>query len=311
MIQMKCIKQLASHSVRRLLLCCLLLTAPLKLFALEEPVFTSNESSSHRGIYEAADALTWELTGIVAGITYLGIEEWDWGSASFKFNAEGWFNMDTGSGGADKLGHLYTSYLFDEFLTNQLYKKSGDMHFAARNSAIFSWGLMMFVEAFDGYSSDHGFSYEDVVMNSTGIAISYLKNTVPGLDEKLDLRIEYHPSKGMKGFHPITDYTGLTYSAALKLAGFEALKPTPLKYLELQLGYYAQGFKKEDAPYFADRNSSLYFGIGLNLTEVLFKPVKKYWDKPVLKYADTFFRYYQAPATYVSIDLKNRKGPRR
>lgn len=304
-------KKSVSISTRKLLLCFWLFTFPLALFAIEEPASPLNSSSAKKSILNAADALTWELSGIVAGITYLGIEEWNWGSASFKFNAEGWFNMDTGSGGADKLGHLYTSYLIDEYLTNQLYKKSGDIHFAARNSAIFSWGLMMFVEAFDGYSSDHGFSYEDVVMNTTGIAISYLKNTVPGLDEKIDLRIEYHPSKGMKGFHPITDYTGLTYSAALKLAGFETLKSTPLKYLELQLGYYAQGFKKDDAPYFANRNTSLYLGIGLNLTEVLFKPVKKYWDKPVVNYADTFFRYYQAPATYASIDLKNRKGPRR
>jgi len=271
------------------------------------------QAKSELGILDAASSLSWELTGLVGGIAYLGIEEWNWGSASFSFNSEGWFNMDTGSGGADKLGHLYTSYLFSEFLTNRLYDKSGDIEYSAWNSAVFSWGLMMFVEAFDGYSADHGFSHEDVIMNTTGIAVSYLKNTVPGLDEKLDLRIEYHPSKGMKGFHPITDYTGLRYSLALKLAGFDSIKETPLKFLELQLGYYAQGFKSQDEPYFSKRSANVYLGLGLNLTEVLFKPLKTYWknDNVLLDYSDTFLRYYQMPNTYLRKNINERRGPRR
>jgi hypothetical protein len=41
----------------------------------------------------------------LAGITVIGIQSWKWGSnSSFRFNSEGWFGEDTGSGGADKLG---------------------------------------------------------------------------------------------------------------------------------------------------------------------------------------------------------------
>jgi hypothetical protein len=271
----------------------------------------STETSKHQGIYDAASSLDFELAALVGGIAYLGIAEWDWGSASFSLNDEGFFGMDTGSGGADKLGHLYSAYLIDEYLTSSLYEKSGDRQYAAYNAALFSWGLMMFVELFDGYSSDHGFSYEDVIMNTTGIVISYLRNTIPQLNDKLDLRIEYHPSKGMKGFHPITDYSGLRYSAALRLSGFDKLKDTSMKYFELQLGYHARGFKKEDAPYFDKRLADVYVGLGLNLSELLFKPAKKYWQSKVIDYSDTILRYYQLPGTYLRYDVNERTATRR
>ncbi len=255
---------------------------------------------------EAAKELKWEIGGLAGGILYLGLKEWKWGNSSFKFNNEGFFGMDTGSGGADKLGHLYSSYVMDEFLTDRLYYKTGNRNDAALKGAIFSAGLMLFVEAFDGVSSDHGFSYEDMIMNSTGIGISYLKNTVPGLRDKLDLRVEYHPSKADKG-HPITDYTGYNYSAVLKLGGFKKLKTTPLKYVELQLGYKTRGFKRDDKPYFKKKTTELYAGIGLDLSEALFKPLKKQTDSELVDYADTFFRYYQAPGIYTTSSLQTRE----
>lgn len=269
----------------------------------------NHEKAEELTILEAAKKLKWELGAIVAGVAYLGLENWNWGSSnSFRFVSEGWFGADTGSAGADKLGHMYSSYLLNEVLTKRLIKKTDNKIQAARKSVLFSSSIMLGVEVFDGFSNDHGFSYEDLVLNSAGIGISYLKNTIPGLDEKLDLRIEYHPTEGHSD-HPIIDYSGYTYSAALKLGGFKKLKQTPLKYIELQLGYHAEGFKENDKKYFAEKKTELYFGVGLNLSEVIFKPVKKATGMPFVDYADTFFRYYQAPGTYVSTTLNERKIP--
>jgi len=256
-------------------------------------------------IAEATHELKWELGGLTAGILYLGLKEWNWGSSSFRFNDEGWFGMDTGSGGADKLGHLYSTYIMDEFLTNRLYYKTNNLNDAAFKGAIFSGSLMLLVEAFDGVSSDHGFSYEDLIMDGAGIGISYLKNTVPELRNKLDLRVEYHQSKADTG-HPVTDYTGYNYSAVLKLAGFKQLKTTPFKYFELQLGYHTEGFKRGDKPYFKQKKTKLYAGIGLDLSEALFKPLKKHTDSEWLDYTDTFFRYYQLPGIYTTTSLQTR-----
>jgi len=257
---------------------------------------------------EAADKIKWELTAVAGGVIYLGLNNWNWGSSnSFKFNDEGWFEVDTGSAGADKLGHMYSSYLINEFFTKRLMKKTDDKMNAALYSVYFSSTIMFIVELFDGYSDDHGFSYEDLILNFTGIGISYLKNTVPGLDEKIDLRIEYDRTEE-HGDHPVTDYSGYNYSAVLKLGGFEDLKNTPLKYFELQLGYHAEGFKKNEQYYFPEKRTEVYAGISIDLTEVFFKPLKRYSDSPIIDYGDTFFRYYQSPL-YISTPINERNVP--
>ena len=268
-----------------------------------DPIMESNKTLT---IAEAAKELKWELGGLTGAILYLGLKEWNWGSSSFNFNDEGWFGLNTGSGGADKLGHLYSTYLMNEFLTNRLYQKTGNLEDAAVKGALFSGGLMLLVETFDGVSSDHGFSYEDLIMNGTGIGISYLKNTVPGLRNKLDLRVEYHRSEGDTG-HPITDYSGYNYSAVLKLGGFKRLRTTPLKYFELQLGYHAEGFKKDDRPFMDKKKANIYAGVGLDLSEVFFKPLKTQTDSKLVDYADDFFRYYQMPGIYTTASLQTRE----
>src|SRR4051812_877740 len=70
----------------------------------------------HVGLMDAAFSVPLESVGLVALITYTGFKDWKWGSASFRFNSEGWFGMATGSGGLDKLGHVYGSYMTSELL---------------------------------------------------------------------------------------------------------------------------------------------------------------------------------------------------
>tara|TARA_R110000751_G_scaffold299347_1_gene409951 strand:+ start:6591 stop:7484 length:894 start_codon:yes stop_codon:yes gene_type:complete len=254
-----------------------------------------------------ASAENWlEIVGVFGGITYLGAKEWEWGSSSFKFNEEGWFDMNAGSGGADKLGHLYSSYLMTEFLTHRMSQKGYSVDSSAKYSAYLSWGLMLYVEIFDGYSADHGFSYEDLIANTTGIGVSYLKTKYPDvLGDTLDLRIEYSPSKGMKGFHPITDYSGMKYLAVAKLSGIDIFKNTPLKYLELQAGYYSRGFKKDDRPYTDFKTTEAFIGISLNLSELIFKPYRKNLGK-VGQYADTITQYIQVPGISMRENIKSR-----
>jgi len=264
----------------------------------------------------SAETITWanskkalvdakyEIGAVAGGITYLGAKEWNWGSSSFNSNSEGWFGMDTGSGGMDKLGHMYSSYLIAEAIGNGL-SRQNDADFAATYSALWTSGLMLYVELFDGFSADHGFSYEDVVFNSSGIALSYLRTLNPRFRDLVDYRIDYRPSKGMKGFHPITDYSGMRYLLAVKAAGVPALRDTPLKYLELNLGYMAQGFKKEDAPYIAKRSSEVFVGISFNLDELLFKPFAQQLGT-IGKSASTLSHYYQPRGSYLKTALDKR-----
>lgn len=276
---------------------------PLKIQT--ETPFNSNKD--YQNVWQAGQENWLAIGGLFAGITYLGAKEWAWGSAEFKFNDEGWFGMDTGSGGADKLGHLYSSYAMSEFLTYQMANKGYNAESAALYSAYYSWGLMLYVEIFDGYSKDHGFSYEDLIANSTGIGISYLKTKYPDiLGDTLDLRIEYTPSDGMQGFHPVTDYSGMKYIAVTKLNGFDALKNTPLKYFELQLGYQTRGFKKDDRPYTDHKTTETFVGISINLDELIFKPYKKQLGT-VGQYIQAATHYLQVPGISARTAIHERK----
>jgi hypothetical protein len=104
---------------------------------------------------------------------------------------------------------------------------------------------MTAVEIVDGFAVDHGFAREDMVMNALGAGFSVLRSTIPGLKEKVDFRLQYFPSPD-SSFRPLSDYMGQRYLLAVKLAGFETLEQTPLRYFELQGGYFARGFSKRE-----------------------------------------------------------------
>src|SRR4051812_49206474 len=57
--------------------------------------------------------------GIDAVVLGWGFANWDYGSGGPRFQDEGWFDRETTEGGADKLGHLYTTYVFTHLFAGQ------------------------------------------------------------------------------------------------------------------------------------------------------------------------------------------------
>lgn len=57
-------------------------------------------------------------------ILLAGAFQWDWGGNGISFHNEGWFGEDTSYGGADKMGHYYSSYLMTDLMAS-LYEKRG------------------------------------------------------------------------------------------------------------------------------------------------------------------------------------------
>ena len=255
-------------------------------------VFGQPELSENKRWQSQLSILAPEVAATTAFVTYLGLKSWNWGSSRFKFHDEGWFGFDTGSGGHDKLGHFYSSYIMTEFFYHRYRQKSPDTDASSLYPALFSWLIMFYVEVFDGYSADHGFSYEDLIMNSGGIAFAALRDRFPVLAERLDVRLEYRPSRFFDAKHPVTDYMHQKYLLSLKLAGFKSLASSPLAFLELHFGYYARGFKSSDR-----KEINHFVGVGLNLDELLWRPASRYW-----RYGRTpkyITDYYQIPDSYV------------
>jgi hypothetical protein len=240
-----------------------------------------------------------ETLMILGGLTVKGFVTWNWGPSGFRFNSEGWF--DRGSMGMDKLGHAYSTYMITELITDRVKYKALDPNGAALAAAAVAMTTMLYVEVFDGFSGDHGFSYEDLIADAAGAGLSILRSAVPGLQEKLDFRLEYIPSGNESGFHPITDYSGQKYVLALKLAGFEALRDTPLRFVELQAGYFARGFTQKEKAAGDPVTRDPYVAIGINLQELLFGwPSVR--DTDYGRAGRRIFEYAQVPYTYIATD---------
>jgi len=252
------------------------------------------------GIWRAAGQdfhrIPLEFWSAFTGITVIGIRNWDWGSTSeFRFQDEGWFGMDTGSGGIDKLGHAFTAYGFTNAFADGLIHQGVERRRAATSGAIWSQALMMYVEVFDGYSVDHGFAREDVVMNLSGTTLAWLRNAYPGVGALVDYRQEYYPS-GYKGFNPVGDYAGMKYLFAFKLAGIGRWRATPLRFVEVHAGYYTRGFSQAEKEDGLTRTRHDFIGVGVNLNEVLLGP-RRGPESLFRRTGRSFLEHYQLPLT--------------
>ena len=53
-------------------------------------------------------------------IALWGFQNWNWGTESFHFRTEDWFEEDSDTGGSDKTGHFYMTYLLSRVLASRM-----------------------------------------------------------------------------------------------------------------------------------------------------------------------------------------------
>jgi len=223
--------------------------------------------------------------GVVMG---WGTAFWDYFTVKPVLGDEGWFQRDTKYGGADKFGHMYSTYLWALGFTS-LYEYWGmKEEDALLYGPLTSWTFQFLMEIGDSFSETQGFSYEDVVMNTVGAAFYYVREKYPSVKSKLDLRLEYIPDFNAE-VDFFTQYNSMKYLFALKFSGFEDLEDTPMKYFELQLGYYTRGYSEHEN--YNDQERVIYAGVGINASEVM---KSMGWTK-----TSSILNYYQLPYTYV------------
>lgn len=294
-----------ARSLKLLIMRCIVLLLFLLPALVRADAVPYNQRYGLQTFLDNSETIQWDIAATVVGITTLGIVNWNWGNHSFRFNSEGWFGMDTGSGGTDKLGHAFSSYTLTNVFAERMIHKGIANDQAALTSFLISQSMMMYVEIFDGFSGDHGFSYEDVVLNTAGGALALLRQRYPAVKNHVDYRMEYWPSgyagSGIKGFRPLSDYPGQKYLLAFKWADH----PTPLRFFELQLGYYARGFTKEERQENKTKERTAFAGIGINLA-TLFFGAEKSTDGGYRKIGRTFFEHIEIPHTAVRAEKEIR-----
>lgn len=255
-------------------------------------VFADN---THAGCTETLTAeernqRTVQVTLTGAGVVAAwGVAEWGYFSRQPRATSEDWFGRNSKEGGADKLGHVFSTYATSQGISALLEHWCFTPEEAAWYGSLSSLAILGFMEVGDSFS-DYGFSYEDFIANAIGSAASYYRYRYPELARKIDLRWEF-------GFNPnqtdiLTDYENSKYLIALKLNGFDQFNKGLLKHVELHAGYFARGYAADSAP--DERN--LYMGIGVNLTD--------FFRRRGYSHLATALNYYQPPGTYLSTEMK-------
>jgi len=222
----------------------------------------------------------------VAILTAWGITSWEYGERNPHVKSEGWFSQDTPEGGADKLAHFYASYLAAHGISALCEFWGYSIHKASQYGALSSFGLMTFMEIGDSFSH-YGFSGEDFFMNTLGCYAGYVLYRYPELAKKIDFRIEYTPDFSAKDMS--TDYGNMKFLVAVKMAGFDSIHNSYLRFLEYHLGYYTRGYSDNNK----ENRRNIYVGLGINLSK-LFSDLS--WER-----TSKVFNYYQFPYAYVQV----------
>lgn len=210
--------------------------------------------------------------GYGVGMALYGYNAW-WqdNTGEFHIEGEGWFGETSYRGGADKFGHMYTTYVSTRLLSHAFHRLGNDRPRAQRLASVLVGSTTFAIEVLDGYTEDIGFSWEDLVMDAAGIGAGLVLENRPDLDAKFDFRFHYQRSSAARRLgeeDPASDYSGQTYLFITKLKGFRALrKYRPLHYVELALGYGSRGYWPTDGTQTKQR--SMFYGLSLNVLQVL------------------------------------------
>ena len=236
-----------------------------------------------------------DTTLVSAGIAAWGFTQWKWGTKKFHFHSEGWFDADSKTGGSDKTGHFYMTYLLSRLVASRMQDRGLSLEWASFWGSVSGMTSMTLLEIGDG-TSPYGFSKEDFIADSLGAVLAYFVRAYPKVDEFVDVRFEYWPSGNSEGRTDFTtDYSSMRHLIAFKLLGFDTLKRTPLSLVELQVGYYSRGYRSYDT---VEESQHLYLGIGISLADLARRS-----EINVLK---NTFEFYQPGHTYVETDLWSR-----
>jgi hypothetical protein len=259
------------------------------------------DPAQFRGFGRQLGAVKWEMAAVLAYYTAINGTKLFEDPTAPHFHTEGWFGKSTKNVGVDKLAHAYSAYVISDLIYGRLKHKTGDAPGIAITAAVLASSTMLYTEFWDSIERSAGWSWEDVAFNSLGSGFSVLRNSVPGLDEKLDFRLMIVPNSDIIVTQGKRHFEQQRYFFALKLSGFERFDKSPLRFLELHAGYYGKDFTNEDRAAGIEPKRRIFVGVGINLRELFFKNSRS----RVGRAAGEVLDYFQPPYTALHTHITN------
>lgn len=205
----------------------------------------------------------------------------------FNDNPE-WLQMD-------KAGHIMTSYYMGqvgyEMLRWSGAKKKHSLLFGATLGSFY----LLSMEVLDGFSSDWGFSWGDIIANGIGTGL-FISQEAIWDKQKVVVKFSSHYSPyasyrpEVLGYNSaeriMKDYNGQTYWISGNIASFLPQGNSFIPWLNIAVGYSGEEMiagRPEDEGIYSgvfNRYRQYYLSLDIDFTRI---PVQKPWLKPILR----------------------------
>jgi len=183
----------------------------------------------------------------------------------------------------DKAGHLFSSYHLGRFGAEALQWSGCSKKSQLVYGATIGLAFMSSVEVFDGYSSEWGFSWGDMVANTAGTAL-YVSQELWWKEQRIVPKFSFHATSYASvrpnvlgssfGQQVLKDYNGQTYWLSANLYSFFKESKLP-KWLNVAVGYGADGMitgRSETNALFlypeTQRSRQFYLSLDADLTKI-------------------------------------------
>ena len=283
------------------------------LSAQENSEDTSSElSSSVKMPVNLYDTVTFDKDAApyIRTLTYIsaptfmclyGFLLWGWGAqGNFNLKPETYKGPHAINGAADKYGHSWANYtgkrIFTFFFRASGYSKNR----ANIEGAILMQFTSLVGELGDGFSPNYGFDPYDILFNQFGILFGMLFDWSPTLDRMFTFKWEYFPSERVRNditntdkWDISTDYSDTKIIFTTKLGGIPYLSLTPLRYINIDVGYYTRGYRH--SVYYPSRSRNIFLGFSVNFTIAFGDLLPVGYTSSSLQ---SLFNYYHPPWDY-------------
>jgi uncharacterized protein YfiM (DUF2279 family) len=180
-------------------------------------------------------------TASYIGLNELWYKKYDRSKFHLFNDNDEWMQMD-------KVGHLFSAYTISN-LTSQAYQWAGiSQRKSAWIGAGVGFGYLGCIELLDARSTQWGFSWGDVLANTTG-SLLYISQELLWSEQRITIKFSYTPTE-FADINPdvlgnnfqqriMKDYNGQTYWASFNIHSFMATDAAFPRWLNVAIGYGA------------------------------------------------------------------------
>ena len=226
-----------------------------------------------------------------------------------KFHATSWESDIRRWQQMDKLGHcVHAAYASDLF--SKIYRWAGySAHQSIWMGSLSGWLWMLQMEITDGFFVRWGFSYGDLIANTTGAAFSALRQYFPTQLGGLRFKVSYHTSLAYRQGHYyrpeimiMDDYEGITFWFTANLydmlpTSLQKEYPDILKPIGLAIGHTAKGVARNSL----GGHREILLSIDIDITKIPLGPLD---DFPIVRFIKDELNFLKIPMPTIRITGK-------